>query len=568
MKIRLLFCLLAFAMPRLLPGAPVLPEVAPRADSRLPVVGRYLNSGGDLYLAMDSGEWTKELDMALARLQGFFETTLAEEKREGMDLLFHFVHSFLRDSGVRDLGGFGASSVALAEDLHHNRLFLQHPAGGPRGFLWDALTGENLPLALLQRLPANTAFARWGIVRPLPVWQWLNNAVKESGNEEFVAGFQEALADLAESGIDLERCVASLKGGVGFVATADPERSSKLPLGRDRVLEMPALAGALVAEVTDDTLFDLIGKMLADRGKEFERVERNGVRALLLQEERIEDLGFSFRVTVARFEDLLVVSTSDVLVETLAAKRGGLTETPHFRRCQQSMPQEGFAFLYLSPVASRVACDAIVKLAADEAPEAAGVVAAWYAPMRDLSSWSVTLRTPDGVAVVANQSAGAAQLLLTHGPAAHLPILGGAMIPALAGAREKAQLANDQSNLKQLGLGLIMCSMDHDGKFPDDLGATMDYVNDGKVYVCPASKTIPPTTAEEIRAGRCDYLYFGKGRTEADMVRVHEIPIACTKPGLLKGGQIHVLFADGHVEWREQVPESIRKLTEAQTAPK
>jgi prepilin-type N-terminal cleavage/methylation domain-containing protein len=48
-----------------------------------------------------------------------------------------------------------------------------------------------------------------------------------------------------------------------------------------------------------------------------------------------------------------------------------------------------------------------------------------------------------------------------------IAILAAMLLPALAKAREKAQQASCLSNTKQLGLGLIMYSMDYNNVFPD-----------------------------------------------------------------------------------------------------
>ncbi|MBT3292099.1 MAG: hypothetical protein HN380_32465, partial [Victivallales bacterium] len=45
-------------------GAPELPVVARDANSRLPVIGKYLNQGGEFYLALDSSQWAPKLEEA------------------------------------------------------------------------------------------------------------------------------------------------------------------------------------------------------------------------------------------------------------------------------------------------------------------------------------------------------------------------------------------------------------------------------------------------------------------------------------------------------------------------
>ena len=542
-------------------GAPQLPAVAPQADSVLPTMGRYLNQGGDFYLALDSRQWATTLKQIVAGIQTVVGRAVPEENEADAQLVFYFVNAFLRDSGLRDLNGIGASSLAIAKEMHHSRLFLQHPKGGPKGLFWDAFTAENQPFDLLPRLPATTAYARWSVVRPQPAWEWIRATVEGCGRPDIVRDFHEGLERAKdEEGLDLDRLISSVTGGVGVVLTLDPKTKVRVPAKGGQAVEVPAFAAAFILEVKDDTLFEFIGKALTEDGEEFERIDKGGIRSYAFPEDEFFDTGYFTQPAVARFGRYLVFSSSNELLTTLATAKGGLVATPRFQGCQQAMPKQGFAFTYLSPVASRTAHDLIAHAPAMGEPEARDMLAAMLAPLRDLSTWSVSLRTPDGVACVANQSPGLAQVLLAQN----------ALLPGLVllGAwTEKhgtgGQQVNDAANLKQIGTGLIMYCMDYDDKFPDDLGKLMEmgYIRGGEVYVSPRSETVPPTTAKELRAGRCDYLYFGKGWTTANCGT--NDPIACTKPGLLKGGHISALYGDGHVQIHAKMPENVKKLIEA-----
>ena len=547
-------------------GAPELPVVARDANSVLPIMGKYLNQGGEFYLALDSSQWAPKLEEAVAKIRSAVEAAVPEHDQDDARLAFYFINAFLRDSGLRDLGGIGASSVATAKDMHHSRLFLQHPAGGPKGLFWDAFTAENQPFDLLPRLPATTAYARWCVIRPKPVWGWIKATVEGCGKADIVRDFHEGLARVKkEEGIEIDRLIDSVTGGLGIVVTLDPKTKIRVPVERGQTIEAPAFAGALILEVEDDTLFELIGKALTADGKEFERVDRDGIRSYSFPEDEFEDTGFLTQPAISRFGRYLVLSSSNDLLTTLATGKGGLAATPHFQRCQQAMPKQGFAFSYLSPVTGGTVYDLVVAAAAVDEPKAEEMAAAMLAPLRDLFSWSVSLRTPDGVACVANQSPGFAQLLVAQN----------ALLPGLVllGAWSEehgtgGQRVSDASNLKQIGLALRMYSMDNRDNFPDELGVLLagDYLRSGEVYVSPRSKTVAPTTAEEVRAGRCDYLYFGKGRAKANC-GIND-PVACTKPGLLKKGRLCVLYGDGHVESHEQMPENVKKLIEAMAEDK
>src|SRR3954464_4564899 len=80
-----------------------------------------------------------------------------------------------------------------------------------------------------------------------------------------------------------------------------------------------------------------------------------------------------------------------------------------------------------------------------------------------------------------------------------IPILAAILFPVFARARESARRASCQSNLKQLGLGLLQYSQDYDEKLPSGLeqsvgrhygfgwsGMVYSYVKNAQVYKCPS----------------------------------------------------------------------------------
>jgi len=77
-----------------------------------------------------------------------------------------------------------------------------------------------------------------------------------------------------------------------------------------------------------------------------------------------------------------------------------------------------------------------------------------------------------------------------------ISILAAMLLPALARAREQARRTTCKSNLKQLGLGLIMYSNDYDADFPKGRGShladltllwSLGYVKDPGCFTCPSN---------------------------------------------------------------------------------
>jgi hypothetical protein len=140
-------------------------------------------------------------------------------------------------------------------------------------------------------------------------------------------------------------------------------------------------------------------------------------------------------------------------------------------------------------------------------------------------------------------------------------IVAGSALLALLGvlalfesAREEARRQNDLSNVKALMCVLQLYAHDYGEALPPDLGLLFegDYCTSGRVYVSPDSATRPPMSGAEMRAGQCDYLYYGKGLRLPDCSE--ETVILMTRPGVRKRTYVSLGFADGHVEGHSSPP--------------
>lgn len=107
-------------------------------------------------------------------------------------------------------------------------------------------------------------------------------------------------------------------------------------------------------------------------------------------------------------------------------------------------------------------------------------------------------------------------------------------------------------NLRQIGQACVLYANDNGGQFPPHFGAIMEDLTPG-CLVCPGSDDTPatgPTTqavlADFAKPGRCSYIYLGTGLTTAVAPNT---PIACDRPNNHRGKGIHVLYADGTVNW-------------------
>ena len=125
-------------------------------------------------------------------------------------------------------------------------------------------------------------------------------------------------------------------------------------------------------------------------------------------------------------------------------------------------------------------------------------------------------------------------------------ILAGMLLPVLSTAREKARRINCASNLKQIGLSMLMYANDEDGNFPADWATmiTNSYAQDGKIFGCPSNSTVATAVAAT------DYEYvtgLKDSENDAGTTSIAGDANAGTESNHT-GTFINSLYVDGHVE--------------------
>ncbi len=158
-------------------------------------------------------------------------------------------------------------------------------------------------------------------------------------------------------------------------------------------------------------------------------------------------------------------------------------------------------------------------------------------------------------------------------------ILAGILLPVLSRARESARRTQCMSNVKQIGMGLIMYANENNEMFPastvtatpamESLNLLFDtYVSDNRVFNCPSDTTVnaasnspmTPSTAgggQRFTATQCSYGYdrTHSQANDADVALVADrppaTPLANPSPSSANhnGRGQNVVYVDGHVEF-------------------
>lgn len=114
-------------------------------------------------------------------------------------------------------------------------------------------------------------------------------------------------------------------------------------------------------------------------------------------------------------------------------------------------------------------------------------------------------------------------------------------------ARQAARRSACLSNVKQIGLGVLMYAADHDDRLPRDpsrwKAAIMPYVKDEAIFHCPDDPS-----------GNVSYFFDARlaGRSQVDVTSVAETALivegTAGKPAFRHRGTCNIAFLDGHAK--------------------
>lgn len=455
-----------------------------------------LDPGGSLYAYLSTEQLVQGLGDRISSLRQAFTSlpNIPSDQRNAVDKIFRIVSGLVQDSGIEDVSGFGASSVAREPALYHTKVLMHHYRGKGTGFLWTMLGQKPHALHGMNLLPESTAMVYYGDLDVPLFWSVIQRQVLKAGFPEA----EQALAKLPEAfeqgtGLKWDKVLDSLGGEFGFALMLDPKRKISIPTPEGG-LEIPEPSLMVIAKTKDDTIFNRLETLLNQTGQQVDSVDKPNLKMRTLP--LALPLPIQLRPTIASSEGYLFIANSDTVIEqVLAVKSGsakGLKATPEFQKLSKDLPQEGNQFSFVSrrfgETISYLQEKVVAGIAQRGDPNEQGAQVLQLLIGTNASfSCSVSANTEQGWLGVMNGNQHPARLVLAAGivPAAMLSAIA---IPNFIKARQTSMQHACGNNLRQIQAAKQMWALDHkkgDSDTPSQVDL-VDYFPEKRFPTCPS----------------------------------------------------------------------------------
>jgi hypothetical protein len=311
-------------------------------------VAANLDTGGVLYLYWSADKALGDLDKKLEAVRDLTvsDPNLSLDEKNSVRQYFDLGIRLLSKSGFQAIKAFGLSSREIEPGLFLNKTYTYLPDRS--GFVWDALAKPPHDFPFLKILPENTeGFAFFDFDLTL-LWRGIAKELAVSETPE-VAKWQLRFSQQIQAftGLSREDLLGSLGDQVGVIVTLDPKTTVRIPLGNEEY-EMPEAAAALVWKVRNEKLFDRLDALFSMNPK-VQKIGEPDVRMRVL--EGIEEMPY-LTPTMARYEDYLIIASSEKLVRGIVdantGKTPGIRASPEFTKLSAGMPEQGNGVAYVA----------------------------------------------------------------------------------------------------------------------------------------------------------------------------------------------------------------------------
>ncbi len=518
----------------LLVTAGCVAERSPEEISYNATVSR-LDQGGDYLFYLHLDGIAEEVDDAV--------DTVAEAVEPESESTVEMIHYGLDLLGIDQLRGLGLSSrrIAAEEPFYRIRCF-EYTGENPEGVLFDLAGRENRPFTMHRWIPKGTRLAAGGFLNLGAAYRALAAGLKAAPFEE-MKEVPEILDEGAKAtfGQSAETLLDSVSGEYFLLAATVGENDAEQNCAL--MLVIPDQGGVLGS------------RLLKEYAPMLTRVEgRENTFALPV----VFPLpGLVPQVTFGSDRITLVSNPAILAAVEKAAAGNGAAADPELAAYFADMPEAGLNYLYVN--IDKELIDSVLALG-----ECAGnnpglqpsleMLGAILGALDEPVCYMVETCEKDGYASVARANVSMSDFQLKF------PIrFYGAMIATMfrqVTALDGVGDSDDSlctTNLQQLLLVSLFYASDHDERFPAASGAAGlkeldEYLGEAPtILICPEDKRVAAKSFDAVTEENVSYVYFGNIKTD-EIENPSRFPVIFDKPGVHADGELHVGFADGHVQ--------------------
>ncbi len=402
------------------PDLPTPPAASPTPQARIAsaeptafeTVTRQLDPGGWAYCYLSTEDlirWGTGYFGALKPvvMQGVM-AKMDPMQKVHTEAIANFIAHFVAQSGLKDISGFGYSSIALEPGFYQAKTVLARDPAKPAGLLWKISSPTPNALDFTGYLPANTTLAIGGNTKLLPVWEELNRQTADQPEAKAYFNLGAQSFQMA-TGLDLAAFLASLGPNFSLLLTLTPERPVTIPAGQGKPpLTIAEPAFAYWVQVQNDLLINKLEEALSKNSFAV-KAEVEGWTVYNLNFPAVVIMAPWVHPAVAwRQGTVALFSNSALLSEMLAVKAGkkpGLAADPGFTKLRKGLPENGSAFAYAAPSFQKTIRQIQDQVNASADPVAKAMMEKIESLNRNYSILSVKTETPAGSISIAHQQA-------------------------------------------------------------------------------------------------------------------------------------------------------------------
>lgn len=381
---------------------PVAPKIVSAEPSSFDAIAKHLDAGGGLYFYFSTETLLKAVSDKCGSVVPALMSAgkLDEAQKTKAAAAWESISKVAAKSGLNEVSGFGASSIALEPGYYQTKWMLHHYPEKGNGLIWKLTTSTPNALDFVSYLPEHTAFASSGNLKLTPIWDAVNQEAQS--NADLRQGIELVTQQLQQNaGLNLPALLASLGPNYSMVITLDESRPTSFPASPTaQPLTIPEPALAIFIQVQDDVLINRLDEELSKNPM----IVKSDEAGLSMRTFTLPIPMPFVRPTIAWKKGLLMIASSDLLIREMldvqAGKKPGLAATnAEFKKLMTGMPTTGCDFDYVSPLVEKTMHTLqVTQLAQDKTtdPGTKKLLESIYSLAQQRAACSVVQETPEG----------------------------------------------------------------------------------------------------------------------------------------------------------------------------